>query len=55
MRKFLCRMNSDVYLCVYLHFVLNKDYNSNCFKIINRHYLKYIEDKEKQKIKNKKT
>ena len=53
--KDACNRDITAYLCVYLHFVLNKDYNSNCFKIINRHYLKYIEDKEKQKIKNEKT
>ena len=48
MRNFLCRTNPDIYFCIYLHFVANKDYNSNCFKIINWHYLKYIEDKGKQ-------
>ena len=48
MRNFLCRTNPDIYFCIYLHFVANKDYNSNCFKIINWHYLKYIEDEGKQ-------
>ena len=55
MRKFSCHTNSDFYLHICLHFVPNKNYDSNCFKIINWHYLKYIEDKEKQKLKNKRT
>ena len=49
MHKVLCRMNPDIYL----YFVPSKDYNSNCFKIINWHYLKYIKDKEKLKQKSK--
>ena len=55
MCKFLFYTNPDIYLyIIYLHFVPNKDYDSNCFKIINWHYIKHTEDKEKIEAKNKK-
>ena len=54
MYKFLFYTNLDIYLYIYLHFVSDKDYDSSYFKIINWHYLKHIEDKEKIKAKNKK-
>ena len=54
MHKFLCCINSNISFNIYLTLVPNKDYDSNCSKNINWHYLKYIEDKEKQ-MKNKKS
>ena len=30
MCKFLCRTNPNIYFQIYLHFVPNKDYKSNC-------------------------
>ena len=54
MYKFSFYTNPDNCLHIYLDIVPNKDYYSNCFKIINWHYLKHIEDKEKFKAKNKK-
>ena len=55
MGKFLFYTNHDIYLyIIYLHFVLNKDYDPSCFKTIYWHYLKHIEDKEKIEGKNKK-
>ena len=55
MHKLLCRTSSDIYLRIYLHFVPNKDYTSNCFKIINLDYLEYEGDKENLKQKSKKS
>ena len=54
LHKFLCCINRNISFNIYLTLVPNKDYDSNCFKNINWHYLKYIEDKEKQ-MKNKKS
>ena len=54
MCKFFFYSNPDIYLYIYLHFVPYKNYDSSCFKIINWHYLKHIENKEKIKAKNKK-
>ena len=43
----------DIYPHIYLHFTPNKDFDSSCFKILNWHYLKHINDKEKLKAKKK--
>ena len=53
MCKFLFYTDTDIYLYIYLYFVPIKDYDSSFFKIINWHYLKHIENKEKIKSKNK--
>ena len=55
MHKLLCRTNSDIYLRIYLHFVPNKDYNPDCFKIINLNYLEHKKDKANLKQKSKKS
>ena len=55
MHKLLCRTNSDIYLRIYLHFIPNKDYNPNCFKIINLNYLEHKKDKANLKQKSKKS
>ena len=55
MRKFLCQKNPNIYFYIYQSFVPNKDYNSNCFKINNCHYLNYVEAKEKLSQKSKKS
>ena len=51
MCKFLFYTNPDIYFYIYLHFVPGKDCDSSCFKIINCHYLKHIEEKIKAKSK----
>ena len=41
-----CSMNTEPFEKIYQDFVPLKDYDSNCFKILNKHYLKYLEFRE---------
>ena len=38
--------NIEVFENIYKNFVPVKDYDSRCFKIVNEHYLKYVDAKE---------
>ena len=47
MIAFCSRVNIEVFENIYKNFRPEKDYDSRCFKIINRHYLNSVEYKEK--------
>ena len=47
MIAFCSRVNIEVFENIYKNFRPGKDYDSRCFKIINRHYLNSVEYKEK--------
>ena len=47
MSTFTLNANPDIFRIIYSGFVLVKDYESRCFKIINKHYLDNIMQNKK--------
>ena len=46
-------MNVEHFEKIYQNFVSVKDYNSSCFKILNKHYLIYLELRERYYLKHR--
>ena len=44
-------VNVETFENIYKNFVPVKDYDSRCFKIVNEHYLKYLDAKEQCYLK----
>ena len=45
----ILNIDSDIFKFIFKTFVLFKDYDSTCFKIVNRKYLNYITAKKNKK------
>ena len=54
MISFYSCVNVETFENIYKNFVSVKDYDSRCFKIVNEHYLKYLDAKEQCYLKYRK-
>ena len=46
-------VNVEVFENIYRNFVPVKDYDSRCFKIVNEHYLKYLDAREQYYLRHR--